>query len=204
MAAIGPIPVLGTTGRDAINLRRAAGLAPISRAFRKKTYKQVSGEANMRAEVAEIVGELSPTGGDKIVERSRAKKHVNRLERVSLDTVLWILGGFSNDYGRLGVERWSAEEDARLITYYRMHSVNGRLGYEAMTELKLKFRNRSKPALYGRICELRKAGRLRPSTGYSIRPLERWFEPPNHTATLAPTSAVARPDLGSQASRRPA
>jgi len=71
----------------------------------------------MRAEVAEIVGELSPTGGDKIVERSRAKKHVKRLERVSLDTLLLILGGFSNDYGRLGVGRWSAEEDARLITY---------------------------------------------------------------------------------------
>jgi hypothetical protein len=155
-------------------------------------------------EVAEIVAGLSPTDGDKIVERSWAETHVKRLDRVSLDTLLLILGGFSNDYGRMGVERWSAEEDARLITYYRMHSVNGRLGYEAMTELKLKFRNRSKPALYGRICELRKAGRLRPSTGYSIRPLERWFEPPNHTATLAPTSAVARPDLGSQASRRPA
>ena len=117
-------------------------------------------------EVAEIVAGLSPTDGDKIVERSCSEKHVKRLDRVSLDRLLLILGGFSNDYGRLGVERWSAEEDARLITYYRMHSVNGRLGYEAMTELKLKFRNRSKPALYGRICELRKAGRLDPPTGY--------------------------------------
>jgi len=75
--------------------------------------------------------------------------------------------GFSNDYGRPRVERWSAEEDARLIAYYLAHSLNGRLVYEAMMELKLKFRNRSKAALYGRICELRKSGRLDPPAGCS-------------------------------------
>lgn len=105
--------------------------------------------------------------GSTIITRHRAAKHVHRLDRVSRDTLLLILGGFSNDYGRPRVERWSAEEDARLIAYYLAHSLNGRLVYEAMMELKLKFRNRSKAALYGRICELRKSGRLDPPAGCS-------------------------------------
>jgi hypothetical protein len=160
------------TERDAINLHRVRGLAPISPAFPKKTYRRrVSGEANMRAGIAEIVAEYS-----------------SRLDRVTLDTLLWILGGFSNDYSRPRTERWSAEEDARLISYYRAHSPNGRLAYEAMMELKLKFRTRSKPALYGRICELRKAGRLDPTTRYSSdSSVAAIFRPVNHATILAPT-----------------
>ena len=112
----------------------------------------------------------------------------SRLDRITLDALLWILGGFSNDYSKPRTERWSAEEDARLIAYYRAHSPNGRLAYEAMMELKLKFRTRSKPALYGRICELRKAHRLDPPTGYSHgSSVATIFRATNRAATLAPT-----------------
>jgi hypothetical protein len=102
---------------------------------------------------------LSPLGQSVSCSGGR---HTHRIDRISLDALLLKLGGFSNDYSRPRVERWSADEDARLIAYYRAHSFNGRLAYEAMLELKLKFRNRTKPALYGRICELRKAHRLAP------------------------------------------
>ena len=55
-------------------------------------------------------------------------------------------------------------------------------------ELKLKFRSRSKPALYGRICELRKTHRLDPPTDYSYgSSVAAIFRATNHAATLAPT-----------------
>jgi hypothetical protein len=141
------------------------------------------------------LGQSVPCGcGSEILTRHWAEKPVYRLDRVSLDTLLLILGGFSNDYSRPRTERWSAEEDARLIAYYRAHSPNGRLAYEAMMELKLKFRNRSKPALYGRICELRKAGRLDPPTGYSHgSTVVAIFRPANHDAILASTLSGGAP-----------
>jgi hypothetical protein len=100
------------------------------------------------------------------------------IDRVSLDALLLILGGFSNDYGSPRVEHWTAEEDARLIAYYRAHSHNNRLADGAMMELKLKFRNRTKAALYRRIYELRKACQLNPSAGYSQGSCVGFFEPP--------------------------
>jgi hypothetical protein len=87
------------------------------------------------------------------------------IDRISLNALLLLLGGFSNDYGTPQLERWSAKEDARLIAYYRAHSLNGRLANGAMMELKLKFRNRTKGALYLRIYELRKSSRLEANQG---------------------------------------
>jgi hypothetical protein len=133
----------------------------------------------MRAEVVEIVAGYG-----------------SRLDRVSLDTLFLILGRFSNDYSSPRTERWSAEEDARLIAYYRAHSPNGRLAYEAMMELKLKFRNRSKPALYGRICELRKTHQLEPPIGYSHgSSVIAIFRPAYTPPCWQPPSAAALPDL---------
>ena len=115
-------------------------------------------------------------------DRDDTREVVEYIDRVSLDALLWILGGFSNDCGTPRLERWTAEEDARLIAEYRSNSLNGRLANGAMMELKLKFRDRSKAALYRRIYELRKALRLEPPPDYSDRSFATGIRPTDHTA----------------------
>jgi hypothetical protein len=110
------------------------------------------------------------------------REAVAYIDRVSLDALLLILGGFSNDCGTPRLERWTAEEDARLIAYYRAHSLKGRLANGAMMELKLKFRDRSKAALYRRIYELRKALRLDPFADYSDQSCRAGLRPADRTA----------------------